>query len=261
MKFKKGDKIQNTPTGHVGSFIADNGDHVTVSFNHCLRDIAKWHKNHIRLLRDPSPVIEAANKAVDWCQNDLTISAKEWADELRNALAAYDGEQPEDEEDKDMDDYKWLAMDDDICMVFLDQPSWCGDDCVVTGWAAGCACKSVEKPPSWIKPKQLWERVPYIRCHQQDGVRCWYGYGWELAEDHSTHISHIEDSSDTHNESAWITDREPEEKDYWKDDVGRKWVMIYEDGEVLFSEYPWSGDEAWMSVPQCLRTPPNEPKC
>jgi hypothetical protein len=64
---------------------------------------------------------------------------------------------------------------------------------------------------------------------------------------------------------GWIVDRGPTEEDWWEDEHNRRWVMVYDGHEVIFSEYPLMDDEdVWQPVPLCLRVPPpqpEEPKC
>lgn len=57
---------------------------------------------------------------------------------------------------------------------------------------------------------------------------------------------------------GWITDRRPTEGD--GDESG--WVCIWTESDgCIFDDWSCAGDRPWQSIPQCLRTKPEQPKC
>jgi hypothetical protein len=201
-----------------------------------------------------------------------------------------------------MSEYKFLAMDED-------GDCWLGSGFYWDGrmYVAYDAFDTIHKPPFFLKPGQLWERIlQKLDCGQnvQNNAEVWNGYWWRLVEDHSaesggqkqlvnfglyeaakTMLKCLENCPGTFNyhpaiednlrkalsnatpvePQGWIVDRGPTEEDWWEDEHNRRWVMVYDGHEVIFSEYPLMDDEdVWQPVPLCLRVPPpqpEEPKC
>lgn len=152
--------------------------------------------------------------------------------ELRDALHALDAEQ-----ENDMDEYNWLAMDEDKCLASasVDNVRW----------------EHIVHSPSFLKPGQLWERCGHPGETWANGTERWNGSWWRLVEDHSKPVS---------DDNLWITDRRPTEKDAWNG-----YVVVWKDDRIIPTCLNWSWDDtdgmAWQPVPQSLRTPPVEPKC
>jgi len=85
-----------------------------------------------------------------------------------------------------MDDYKWLAMDEDEhAETWVEKPSFDGEIWCNEGNYLPMDCGT---PPTFLKPGQLWERVitgfDFVRF-ETDGYKKWNGYWWRLAEDNS----------------------------------------------------------------------------